>query len=134
MTANRLVLAFCLLPFLTVAALACVSDPMAQRMTAETEGAPAVYAILDSPVISQPTGLELIICPWATGDVSNLAVDAWMPSHQHGMNYEPDIKAIGNGRYAVTNMVYHMPGLWQLTVAIQTGTAHATYVLDMPIR
>ncbi|MDA4846605.1 hypothetical protein [Hoeflea poritis] len=133
MPANRAVAALCLLAYLAGPALACVSDPDAQRMTPETEAAPEVYAILGPSVVSQPTGLELVVCPWNSGAVSSVDVDAWMPSHQHGMNYEPDIEALGNGRFAITNMVYHMPGPWELTVTVRAGAERASYVLDMPI-
>lgn len=134
MPANRLATALGLLICLTGPAFACVSDPDARQMTAETEGSPAVFAIPDPPVVSQPTGLQLVVCPGDANEVSNLAVDAWMPAHQHGMNYTPDIRALGKGRYAITNIVYHMPGLWQLTVTLRSGAERASYTLDMPIQ
>ena len=100
-------------------------------MTPEGAGGPEVHAILEPPVLSQPTGLTVVVCG---GNVSAVAVDAWMPAHRHGMNYEPDVEALGAGRYAVTGMVYHMPGLWQLKVTLRSGSGRAAYVLDMPIR
>ena len=100
-------------------------------MVADAESSPQVFAILDSPAISQPTGLTLVVCD---GNASDVVVDAWMPAHQHGMNYEPEIEVLGEGRFAVTNMVYHMPGLWQLKVTLETANGRPAYVLDMPIR
>ena len=100
-------------------------------MAPQTGDGPEVYAVLDPSVISQPTGLELVVCDSAAVDIT---VDAWMPAHQHGMNYAPDIKDLGAGRYAVSNMVYHMPGLWQLKVTLRTAAGKTGYVLDMPIR
>lgn len=132
MPASRLATALGLLMGLTGPGLACVSGPDAQRMTPQAAGSPDIYAILDPPVISQPTGLELVVC--GAGDITGLVVDAWMPSHRHGMNYEPEIAILDEGRYAVTNMVYHMPGLWQLKVMLRSGTRKAAYVLDIPIR
>lgn len=113
------------------ACLACVSDTDAQKLTTEANDSPEVFAILDPMAISQPTGLSLIVCG---GNVSGIVVDAWMPAHQHGMNYEPEIESLGEGQYAVSNMVYHMPGLWQLKVTLETGDDRPVYVLDMPIR
>ena len=42
-----------------------------------------------------------------------VAVDAWMPAHKHGMNYKPEVKPYGSGRFYATGLMFHMPGLWQ---------------------
>ena len=131
MPASRIAAALGLFLGLSGASLACVSDPDAQRMSPDAGGMPAVYVILDQAVISKPTGLSLVVCD---GDVLDVFVDARMPAHQHGMNYEPDIEDLGEGRFVVTNMVYHMPGLWQLKVTLDTGSGRSVHVLDMPIR
>lgn len=134
MPANRVATALCLLPILGGQVFACVTDPDAQRMTAETDGAPDVYVIAGMSAVSQPTDLEIVVCPGTAKEVSGLVVDAWMPSHQHGMNYDPEIEALGEGRYSVTNMVYHMPGLWQLTITLGPDAERAYYTLDMRIQ
>ncbi len=131
MPANRCVTAIGLFLGLTGPTLACVSHPDARQLIRETGHGPDVFAVLDAPAVSQPTGLSLVVCG---GGVSGIVVDAWMPAHQHGMIYEPDIEDLGEGRFAVTNMVYHMPGLWQLKVTLETGGGRTAYVLDMPIR
>jgi hypothetical protein len=43
-----------------------------------------------------------------------LSVDAAMPEHGHGMNVEPQVTALGKGRFSVEGMLFHMPGRWEL--------------------
>lgn len=49
--------------------------------------------------------------PLASG---GLGVDAGMPHHGHGMNVAPRITALGQGRYRVDAMLFHMGGRWEL--------------------
>ncbi len=43
-----------------------------------------------------------------------LAFDAEMPAHQHGMVTEPKVEGPDGGRFLVTGVLLHMPGIWQL--------------------
>ena len=43
-----------------------------------------------------------------------LKVDAQMPEHRHGMNYRPEAKRTGEGRWRVEGMMFHMPGRWEI--------------------
>lgn len=43
-----------------------------------------------------------------------LIVDADMPQHGHGMIVQPSIQRLDNGHYRVTDMLFHMPGYWEL--------------------
>ncbi len=47
--------------------------------------------------------------------------DASMPAHKHGMNYRPTIKPLGDGRFRVDGMMFHMAGQWQLAFEVQAG-------------
>ena len=134
MPANRICTAVLLLFGLTSVGIACETGPDALRMKSESGAGPEVFVIPEPPVVSQPTGLSLIVCSQDVEEISDLVVDAWMPAHQHGMNYDPDIEVLSDGRFAISNMVYHMLGLWQLTVALRAGEERWSYVLDMPIK
>jgi len=50
-----------------------------------------------------------------------IAVDAQMPEHKHGMNYRPTIVSMGDGRYRVEGMVFHMPGRWEISIDVRAG-------------
>ena len=43
-----------------------------------------------------------------------------MPDHGHGSDRMPIITPSGGGVYEVDDVVYTMPGLWHLNVAIRT--------------
>jgi hypothetical protein len=51
--------------------------------------------------------------PQPASDI-DLAVDARMPHHRHGMNREPTITRGRDGEFTVDNMLLHMPGYWEL--------------------
>jgi hypothetical protein len=50
-----------------------------------------------------------------------LAVDARMPEHGHGMNREPLVRTEAAGEFQVSNMLFHMPGLWELYFDVTEG-------------
>jgi hypothetical protein len=43
-----------------------------------------------------------------------LSVDGRMPHHRHGMNRTPEITQRKPGEFQVDNMLFHMPGRWEL--------------------
>lgn len=55
---------------------------------------------------------------------TTILVDATMPDHNHGMNTLP-VLAPGKeqGNYVVQGMLFHMPGLWEISIKIQEGDA-----------
>ena len=65
-----------------------------------------------------------------------LEVDATMPEHHHGMTLKPQVRAIdgpevqdllpghgamGNGRFDINGMLFHMPGRWEIHMDITHG-------------
>ncbi len=68
-------------------------------------------------VVGQPFLLWVTLCP---ADAVLLRVDATMPEHRHGMNYRPSIKPLGEGRWRVEGMLWHMSGRWELRLDLQT--------------
>jgi hypothetical protein len=59
------------------------------------------------------------LCP---ADAKLVRVDATMPEHRHGMNYKPSFTALGEGRWRVEGMMFHMPGRWALRFDVQTAS------------
>ncbi|MBN9089268.1 MAG: FixH family protein [Reyranella sp.] len=69
--------------------------------------------------VGQPFMLIMNVCTKA-GDAAELVrVDATMPEHKHGMNYAPTIRALGDGRYRVDGLLFHMPGNWEVAVDVR---------------
>jgi hypothetical protein len=42
-----------------------------------------------------------------------------MPEHRHGMNYRPSVKPLGDGRWRVEGLMFHMPGRWELQLDVR---------------
>jgi hypothetical protein len=77
-----------------------------------------------SPVPLNATfALEVEVADAAGGDVSTLelAADAAMPDHGHGMNTQPRVTRLGPGRFRVEGMLFHMPGYWELYFDLARG-------------
>lgn len=51
-------------------------------------------------------------------DDVNIAVDAGMPEHNHGMNSQPEVKKLGPGVFEVRGLLFHMPGYWEIYVDV----------------
>lgn len=60
--------------------------------------------------------------------------EAWMPAmgHDHGMNVTPTLTAREEGVTDVTGLMFHMTGLWALTLTIGEGdnAETATFQVD----
>lgn len=76
--------------------------------------------------VGQPFMLIMNVCTKG-GDAAELVrVDATMPEHKHGMNYVPTIKGLGDGRYRVDGLLFHMPGSWEVAFDVRPADKPAT--------
>jgi hypothetical protein len=68
------------------------------------------------PPMNEPFEIEVAAVAFGADGAgeAQLAVDAGMPEHGHGMNVEPTVKTLGGNRFRVENMVFHMSGRWEL--------------------
>lgn len=68
--------------------------------------------------LNQPFALQVAVASLqADGpavDQISLQVDGRMPHHRHGMNREPVVTQTSPGSFRVENMMFHMPGRWEL--------------------
>ena len=51
----------------------------------------------------------------------DLAADAGMPEHGHGMNRVPEVARREDGGFDVTGMLFHMGGSWELYLDVTRG-------------
>lgn len=51
----------------------------------------------------------------------DLEVDAGMRQHNHGMYVAPKVESLGDGRFKVRGMLFHMPGEWQISFVVKRG-------------
>jgi hypothetical protein len=101
---------------------------LAQECSAPMRGAEKAdssnYALLfraqaGKIVIGRHFALDIVVCAKNGPAPASLAVDAFMPAHQHGMNYKPVVKALGNGRFEADGLMLHMPGVWEFRFDIE---------------
>ncbi len=62
-----------------------------------------------------------------------IAVDARMPDHGHGMLQHVEIQKLGPGHFRVDGMRLHMLGYWELTVDVTRGawTERAQFPIEL---
>ncbi len=66
-------------------------------------------------------------------DAATLRIDAIMPAHRHGMNFRPKLVDIGPGLYRAEGMMFHMPGLWQLSFEQRTAAGVMRLTTDIVV-
>jgi hypothetical protein len=71
--------------------------------------------------INEP--FELVLDVLGPAADLTLEVEGWMPGHGHGMVRTPRVTPLGEGpmgeeRFQVRGMLFHMEGAWELRVAI----------------
>jgi hypothetical protein len=84
--------------------------------------------------LSEPFGVDLAACDGAGRALEIVRIDAQMPEHRHGMNYEPSLRVEAGGRARADGLLFHMPGRWQFTFDVKDGAAirqlTADYMLE----
>ncbi|WP_170476493.1 FixH family protein [Ruegeria arenilitoris] len=111
-------------------AMACESN--GQRMVEETQNAPEVHLVVDEILLAQPFSVLVSICNEIT--VGDIRVDAIMPAHQHGLNYVPEVTALGDGVFRVDQILFHMPGLWQLQIDVEFRGESLSYTSEIELK
>lgn len=86
------------------------------------------------PKIGEFFAIEFAVCNRAgPATPETLRVDATMPAHRHGMNFQPKIAAIGSNAYRAEGMMFHMPGKWQLAFEQRAPNGPARVTTDIEI-
>ena len=57
-----------------------------------------------------------------------------MPEHRHGMNYKPEISAMGDGLYEGRGFLFHMPGRWEITVSVYSDAEPSHLKFDFEVK
>ena len=72
--------------------------------------------------VAQHFALEIAVCAKPGNPTpESLKVDAWMPEHRHGMNYAPEVKPLGPGRWRAEGLMLHMPGKWEFVFEVRAA-------------
>lgn len=62
---------------------------------------------------------------------ADVAVDAQMPQHGHGMNTTPVVTPVGDGSFTVDGMLFHMQGYWQIIVEVDDAAGPETVIFEV---
>lgn len=80
----------------------------------------AAWQVQGAPItVGRHFALVVEVCP---ASALLVRVQAAMPEHRHGMNYRPTVQALGQGRWHVQGLMFHMPGLWELQLEVQADS------------
>lgn len=65
---------------------------------------------------------------------AEISVTGGMPEHNHGLPTEPRVtRSLGDGRYLLEGMRFHMQGYWELNIAVDSALGKDTVVLPLTI-
>jgi hypothetical protein len=115
----------------------CAATLKAPRaMQAEAEGYTVAFAPRPAPLATgRHFALDIAVC-FAPGLPAprQLAVDADMPAHKHGMNYRASVTARGAGLYRAEGLMLHMPGRWRFMfdLGLQGRSVRVTHEVEVP--
>jgi hypothetical protein len=54
---------------------------------------------------------------------AQLSFSLWMPEHAHGSLKTAVVEPLGHGQYHVEPLSFHMPGIWEVTLHIESSVA-----------
>ena len=117
--------------FLALPALAdCESGPT--RIRAEGRALSIAFTTQPAPIkVGELFSLEATLCPKAGASaVRAFKVDASMPDHRHGMNYQPSVVRSGENSYTASGLMFHMPGRWQLVFEVDSAGGRERILVD----
>ena len=101
---------------------ACPAPPAGASVMTDGPVQAAWQAEAGAIAVGRPFVIIVLLCP---ADAQLLRVDASMPEHRHGMNYRTSLKPLGDGRWRVEGLLWHMSGRWELRLDLQSqGLEH----------
>ncbi len=65
---------------------------------------------------------------------ATLEVEPWMPGHGHGSPETPSVEEGSDGMYTVSNVVYSMPGHWEVRIDITHGDTTDRIVAEYDVQ
>ena len=96
----------------------------------------AFHAELDPLQINRIHNAVLLIRTPAGAPVADatVTVSGGMPLHNHGLATEPQVtRYLGEGKYLVEGLRYHMHGAWELVISIEAGEGKDTVVIPLQL-
>jgi hypothetical protein len=85
--------------------------------------------------VGQFFAAEVVACRLPdSAALREIAVDATMPAHGHGMNYRPAAARTAPDRFRFTGLMLHMPGMWRVTFDLFHGDESTRLTHEVRLR
>ncbi len=107
-------------------------EAVGRRAVSDFEDAPEVYVSSEVVPLAQPFSILIEVCNETP--VNDILVDAIMPAHRHGLNYTPKVTALDSGIFRIDDLLFHMPGLWELQVDVDFNGQSVSYTSEISLR
>lgn len=117
-------------------ASACQGDAGWLEMVADAQhDGVALIRLPDGAVpLNRPFDVDVQMCLATDTPIEFFKLEATMPAHQHGMNYQPVISQSGTHSFSADGLVFHMAGVWRIAVSgLVAGSTHGYYI-DLNVR
>lgn len=101
------------------------ADPCSKPMQIYQQSA---YALTTEPSqipIGQPFQVLITRCDTESSSTST-SITAWMPDHNHGMNYTPRLRSKQGDVHIYEGFLFHMPGRWEFELDIKIADQRTT--------
>lgn len=109
-------------------------DPAPGVLRGETPRVALAFRTAPAAIkVGELFSLQAEVCPQPGVSVTGLKVDAGMPAHKHGMNYQPRVSQTGPGKYTATGLMFHMPGKWQFAFDVETSAGRERIRVDYAV-
>lgn len=103
----------------------------------EDQGIKVSIRPLADLAVSEPVPLSLTVCGEQMAD-AEVTLDAAMPAHGHGINYEPSHDVVARSdmgqQLHVEGVILHMPGQWQWRVSIKNSQGQRVLTHDFVVQ
>ena len=84
--------------------------------------------------LNMPFDAKITICTKGAKLPDRITVDATMPAHKHGMNYNPVTMKLKERQYETPDLLFHMPGIWRLEITAYENTTPYRYTYDLTVQ
>ncbi|OED41471.1 hypothetical protein AB833_09615 [Chromatiales bacterium (ex Bugula neritina AB1)] len=102
----------------------CDDKPGEEQLVINTDKLSVRLHTITTLAVSVPQTIEVMVCG-EKAEKSRVILDASMPAHGHGMNYQPEhvtiSRSAGQSVHRVEGIVLHMPGTWQWNIEVDEG-------------
>ena len=65
---------------------------------------------------------------------AEISIDGGMPDHDHGLPTDPQVTGnLGDGRYRVEGLRFHMQGQWELKITIRADNMEDVVTISLEL-